>query len=229
MAEEKKILLVDDEKDIRELLTYNLEKEGYTVESTSSGIRAVEIAREFLPDLILLDIMMPHQDGVETCRQLREIKELNSTHIVFLTARAEEYSEVAGFEVGADDYIIKPIKPRALISRLNAALRRKRKMSDESDTIKIRDLLIDKTSYSITIGERQITLPKKEFELLYFLAKRPNKVYNRENLLENIWGTDVYVLARTVDVHIRKVREKIGDGYISTVKGVGYKFIAADN
>jgi len=229
MVDEKKILLVDDEKDIRELLTYNLEKEGYSVKSTSSGIKAVEIALAFLPDLILLDIMMPDQDGVETCRQLREIKELNSTHIVFLTARAEEYSEVAGFEVGADDYIIKPIKPRALTSRLNAALRRKRKMSDESDIISIRDLIIDKTSYSITIGKRQITLPKKEFELLYFLAKHPNKVYKRDNLLENIWGTDVYVLARTVDVHIRKVREKIGDGYISTVKGVGYKFIATDN
>jgi len=229
MAAEKKILLVDDDKDILELLTYNLEKEGYLVKTSSDGINAVEVARVFLPDLILLDIMMPYQDGVETCRQLREINELNSTHIIMLTARSEEYSEVAGFEVGADDYIIKPIKPRALISRISAALRRKNELHNESDTILIRDLLIDKSSYSITIGDRKITLPKKEFELLYFLAKNPNKVYDRNNLLESIWGTDVYVLARTVDVHIRKVREKIGNGYISTVKGVGYMFISSNN
>ncbi len=229
MAAEKKILLVDDDKDILEMLTYNLEKEGYIVKSCSDGIKAVEFSRVFLPDLILLDIMMPYQDGVETCRQLREISELNSTHIIMLTARSEEYSEVAGFEVGADDYIIKPIKPRALISRISAALNRKKELHEEADTIQIRDLLIDKSSYSITVGEHQITLPKKEFELLYFLAKNPNRVYDRKILLERIWGTDVYVLARTVDVHIRKVREKIGDGYISTVKGVGYKFISTNN
>lgn len=229
MASEKKILLVDDDKDILEMLTYNLEKEEYVVKTSSDGIKAVETARIFLPDLILLDIMMPYQDGVETCRQLRNIKELNNTHIIMLTARSEEYSEVAGFEVGADDYIIKPIKPRALLSRISAALRRKKEFLEESDTILIGDLLIDKSSYSITIGDRQITLPKKEFELLYFLAKNPNKVFDRNNLLESIWGTDVYVLARTVDVHIRKVREKIGDGYIRTVKGVGYKFISSNN
>jgi len=172
---------------------------------------------------------MPHQDGVETCRQLREINELNNTYIIFLTARAEEYSEVAGFEAGADDYITKPIKPRALISRLNAMFRRKKNLADQKNHIEIRDLIIDKTSYAITVGNRQVTLPKKEFELLYFLANNPNKVYNRDELLKNVWGTDVYVLARTVDVHIRKVREKIGDGYISTVKGVGYKFIYSEH
>ena len=152
-----------------------------------------------------------------------------SAVIVFLTARAEEYSEVAGFDAGADDYIIKPIKPRALISRIEASFRRKKKLDRSDDLIKIADLEIDKSSYAVTIGENKITLPKKEFELLYFLAAHPNRVYGREELLKKIWGTDVYVLARTVDVHIRKVREKIGNDYISTVKGVGYKFTDADN
>ena len=224
MPDNRKILLVDDEKDILELLSYNLDREGYSVKTATNGKKAVEIAKEFIPDLILLDIMMPEQDGVETCRQLRELRELNDTFIIFLTARAEEYSEVAGFDAGGDDYINKPIKPRALISRLNAMLRRKKKLAKKEDIIEIADLRIDKTSYSILVGKREITLPKKEFELLYFLAENPNKVFSRDELLKNIWGTDVYVLARTVDVHIRKVREKIGNGYISTVKGVGYKF-----
>jgi len=224
MADNRKILLVDDEKDILELLSYNLDREGYSVKTASNGKKAVEVAMEFVPDLILLDIMMPEQDGVETCRQLRELPDLNDTFIIFLTARAEEYSEVAGFDAGGDDYINKPIKPRALISRLNAMFRRKKKLAKKEDIIEISDLKIDKTSYSILVGKREITLPKKEFELLYFLAENPNKVYSRDELLKNIWGTDVYVLARTVDVHIRKVREKIGNGYISTVKGVGYKF-----
>lgn len=223
MAENRKILIVDDEKDILELLSYNLEKEGYKVKVANNGRKAVEIAREFIPDLILLDIMMPEQDGVETCRQLRMINELNETFIIFLTARSEEYSEVAGFEAGGDDYLNKPIKPRALISRLKAMFRRKKKLAKKEDIIEIGDLRIDRTSYTISVGKRIVTLPKKEFELLYFLAENPNKVYSRDELLKNIWGTDVYVLARTVDVHIRKVREKIGEGYISTVKGVGYK------
>jgi two-component system alkaline phosphatase synthesis response regulator PhoP len=224
MADNRKILLVDDEKDILELLSYNLDQEGYRVKTATNGKKAVEVAKEFIPDLILLDIMMPEQDGVETCRQLRKLSELNDTFIIFLTARVEEYSEVAGFDAGGDDYINKPIKPRALISRLNAMFRRKKKLAKKEDIIEIGGLRIDKTSYSILVGKREITLPKKEFELLYFLAENPNKVYSRDELLKNIWGTDVYVLARTVDVHIRKVREKIGNGYISTVKGVGYKF-----
>lgn len=225
MAKEKRILLVDDEKDILELLRYNLEKEGYEIEIARNGKEAVTVAKEFLPDVILLDIMMPGQDGVETCRQLREVPTLISTYIIFLTARSEEYSEVAGFDAGADDYIIKPIKPRALISRIQASFRRKKKLDKSEDLIQIRDLTIDKSSYSVKIGNSKVTLPKKEFELLYFLAGHPEKVYSRDELLERIWGTDVYVLARTVDVHIRKVREKIGNDYISTVKGVGYKFI----
>jgi two-component system, OmpR family, alkaline phosphatase synthesis response regulator PhoP len=219
-----KVLVVDDEEDILEILQYNLKKEGYEVKTASDGIKAVQIGKTFKPDLILLDIMMPMQDGVETCRQLREATETKSAFIIFLTARSEEYSEVAAFENGADDYINKPIKPRALMSRINAVFRRDHKKKQTTEKVEIGDLSIDKSSYTVFIKGNPVTLPKKEFELLYFLAQNPNKVFNREDLLQNIWGSDVYVLARTVDVHIRKVREKIGEGYISTVKGVGYKF-----
>jgi two-component system alkaline phosphatase synthesis response regulator PhoP len=220
----QKVLVVDDEEPILELLKYNLEKEGYDVKTANDGQRAVEIAKKFIPDLVLLDIMMPKMDGVETCRQIREIPEMQKSFVVFLTARSEEYSEVAGFDVGADDYITKPIKPRALMSRISALFRREAKGSSPSNLITIGDLTIDRTSYTIKLNNREINLPKKEFELLYFLAQHPNKVFTRDDLLHNIWGTDVYVLARTVDVHIRKVREKIGEDYITTVKGVGYKF-----
>lgn len=222
-----KILVVDDDPDIVELLTYNLEKEGYVVVSATDGVKAIKVAVEFMPEVILLDIMMPRQDGVETCRKIREIPELQDAFILFLTARSEEYSEVAAFEVGADDYINKPIKPRALISRISALLRRESKKDLDLDQIRISDLVIDRTSYTIEKSGETIILPKKEFELLYFLAKHPNTVLNREELLQNIWGTDVYVLARTVDVHIRKIREKIGGNYITTVKGVGYKFMSS--
>ncbi|MCH7403497.1 response regulator transcription factor [Belliella kenyensis] len=219
-----KVLVVDDEPDIVEILSYNLNKEGYDVATAEDGVKAVKTAAKFIPDVILLDIMMPHQDGVETCRQIREIPELKNTFIIFLTARSEEYSEVAAFDVGADDYITKPIKPRALMSRIAALFRREAKKEQELTQIKIKDLVIDRTSYTIDKSGKTIILPKKEFELLYFLAKNPNMVFSRDELLQNIWGADVYVLARTVDVHIRKVREKIGDDYITTVKGVGYKF-----
>jgi two-component system alkaline phosphatase synthesis response regulator PhoP len=220
----QKVLVVDDEEPILELLRYNLEKQGYDVRTAIDGQVAVDTARKFHPDLVLLDIMMPRMDGVEACRQIRAIPELANTFIVFLTARSEEYSEVAAFDVGADDYITKPIKPRALMSRISALFRRDSKKKSSSNQIKIGDLLIDRTSYTIKVKGREISLPKKEFELLFFLAQNPNKVFSRDDLLQNIWGSDVYVLARTVDVHIRKVREKIGDDYITTVKGVGYKF-----
>jgi two-component system alkaline phosphatase synthesis response regulator PhoP len=219
-----KVLVVDDEESIVELLKYNLEKSGFDVRTALDGMKAVEIARKFTPDLVLLDIMMPKMDGVETCRLLRDTPELQKTFIIFLTARSEEYSEVAAFDIGADDYITKPIKPRALMSRIQALFRRDTKKSPPVELITIGDLVIDRTSYTIKLDTKEINLPKKEFELLYFLAQNPNKVFSREDLLQNIWGTDVYVLARTVDVHIRKVREKIGDDYITTVKGVGYKF-----
>lgn len=220
----QKILVVDDESDILELLKYNLEKEGYDVKTALDGIKGVDIAKSFHPDLILLDIMMPKQDGVETCRQLRDLPEMQNSFIVFLTARSEEYSEVAAFDMGADDYITKPIKPRALMSRISAMFRRESKKKKDVSKITIDEMVIDRSSYTVTIKEEKINLPKKEFELLYFLAQNPGKVFSRDDLLQNIWGTDVYVLARTVDVHIRKVREKIGEGYIATVKGVGYKF-----
>lgn len=219
-----KALVVDDEADILELLQYNLEKEGYEVRTAENGKKALEVARAFQPNLILLDIMMPVMDGVEACRQLKEIPALSNTHIVFLTSRAEEYSEVAAFDVGADDYITKPIKPRALISRLQALFRRSRPQKEDLEPIKVGDLVINKASYTVTLKGVPLVFPKKEFELLLFLAQNPNKVFSRDDLLLNIWGSDVYVLSRTVDVHIRKVREKIGEGYISTTKGVGYKF-----
>jgi two-component system alkaline phosphatase synthesis response regulator PhoP len=220
----QKVLVVDDEEPILELLKYNLEKQGYDVRTAIDGQVGVDIARKFHPDLVLLDIMMPKMDGVEACRQIRAMPELANTFVVFLTARAEEYSEIAAFDVGADDYILKPIKPRALMSRISALFRRESKKKSTSSQIKIGDLLIDRTSYTIKLKDKEISLPKKEFELLFFLAQNPNKVFSRDDLLQNIWGSDVYVLARTVDVHIRKVREKIGDDYITTVKGVGYKF-----
>src|SRR6187549_1202353 len=219
-----KVLVVDDEEPILELLKYNLEKNGYEVKTAQDGARAVDIAKRFVPDLVLLDIMMPKMDGVETCRLLRDLPELQKMFVVFLTARSEEYSEVAAFDIGADDYITKPIKPRALMSRISALFRRDSKKKGTANQIKIGELVIDRTSYTIKINGKEISLPKKEFELLFFLAQNPNKVFSRDDLLQNIWGSDVYVLARTVDVHIRKVREKIGEDYITTVKGVGYKF-----
>ncbi len=219
-----KVLVVDDEPDILELLQYNLTKEGYDVRAAGDGRKAIEIAKEFLPNLILMDIMMPSLDGVETARRLREMPEMINTFIIFLTARSEEYSEVAAFDVGADDYITKPIKPRALMSRISALFRRESKKTKQDDKVSIGDLVIDRKSYTVFVNSNAVTLPKKEFELLFFLAQNPNKVFSRDDLLQNIWGVDVYVLARTVDVHIRKVREKIGEDYIRTVKGVGYKF-----
>jgi two-component system alkaline phosphatase synthesis response regulator PhoP len=218
------ILVVEDEADIAEMLAYNLEKEGYKVRTAQNGQEAVDIAADFKPEIVLLDIMMPVMDGVEACRLMRENPDLNGMYIIFLTARAEEYSEIAAFNVGADDYIVKPIKPRALMSRIAAYFRREVKSNQKNEKISIGSLVIDKSSYTVTIDNNEVVLPKKEFELLYFLAQNPNKVFSRDDLLKNIWGTDVYVLARTVDVHIRKVREKIGSGYIATVKGVGYKF-----
>lgn len=223
----RKIMIVDDDPDILELLKYNLTRENYEVKTAKDGKKALDLAKDFRPDIILLDIMMPVMDGVETCRKIRENPDLADIFIIFLTARSEEYSEVAGFEVGADDYIAKPIKPRALNSRLAAYFRRDNKKSEtttSSDIIVSGSLKIDKSSYRVYKNNKEIILPKKEFELLYFLAENPNKVFNRDDLLENIWGNDVYVLSRTVDVHIRKVREKIGKDYINTIKGVGYKF-----
>ena len=219
-----RILAIDDEKDILLLLKYNLENEGYYVETSSSGKEGIELAQKSTPDLILLDIMMPGMDGIETCINLRKIDTIKNSYILFLTARVEEYSEVAAFEAGADDYITKPIKPRALISRIKSFYKRKFSSKNLANLLTIGDLNIDKDTYTITLKGEEIFFPKKEFELLYFLALNSKKVYSRDVLLRNIWGADVHVVARTVDVHIRKIREKIGQDFITTIKGVGYSF-----
>lgn len=220
-----KILAVDDEPDILEIISYNLNKEGYEVLTASNGADAIRMAREQKPDLIILDIMMPKMDGIETCRQIREIDKLKNTFVVFLTARDEEFVEIMGFSAGADDYISKPIKPRALLSRINAILRRSGgKEEVVQPKIQVNDLSIDRETYMVTKGKEQIVLAKKEFELLFLLASKPGKVFSRDMILEQIWGNDVVVINRTIDVHIRKLREKVGEDYIQTVKGVGYKF-----
>ena len=219
-----KILAIDDDKDILLLLKYNLESEGYYVETASSGKKGISIAQKINPNLMLVDIMMPEMDGIQTCIKLREIDNLKSSYILFLTARTEEYSEVAAFDAGADDYITKPIKPRALLSRINSFYKRASSKVSSLNSLKVGDLDINKDSYVVKLNNKEIFFPKKEFNLLYFLASNPKKVYSRDSLLRNLWGTDVHVVARTVDVHVRKIREKIGQDYISTIKGVGYKF-----
>ncbi len=224
----QKILIVDDEPDIIEFLKYNLKKEGYKVFSASNGIEAIEIASKKLPQLIILDLMMPGIDGLETCERIRNIPKLSNVLITFLSARGEDYSQIAGFEKGADDYITKPIKPKLLVSRIKALLKRyNNKATDSSSlkTIKIEDLIIDREKYSVIKSGTLVQLPKKEFELLVLLASASGKVFDRDEIFSKIWGDDIIVGERTIDVHIRKLREKIGDEYISTVKGVGYKFM----
>jgi two-component system alkaline phosphatase synthesis response regulator PhoP len=221
----QKILIVDDEPDILELIEYNLKKEGYQVFLASNGQDGINVAKKVQPDLIILDIMMPKMDGIEACRLMRAIPDFKNTFMVFLTARSEEYSEIAGFNVGADDYIAKPIKPRALVSRINAILRRNASNDEVSENkLEIGDLVIDRESYLVYQNGEKVVLAKKEFELLYLLASKPGKVYTREAILKNIWEDSVVVTNRTIDVHIRKLREKLGENYVSTVKGVGYKF-----
>ncbi|MGB0849705.1 MAG: response regulator [Bacteroidia bacterium] len=220
----KKILIVDDDQDIVDLVKYNLEKEGYKCYTANDGKEAVAKALDKLPDLILLDIMMPNMDGIEACRTIKANDKLKDIFIAFLTARGEEYSEIAGFEVGADDYITKPIKPRVLLSRIKAILKRK-KENVFSDVLQIGDISINRSSFDVKLRGENLVLPKKEFELLFLLASKPGKVFTREVILNKVWGMDVSVVDRTIDVHIRKIREKIGDHRIKTVKGVGYKFV----
>ena len=224
-----KILVVDDDADIVELLQYNLKKEGYHVETAFDGKQAIEKAIVFLPDLVLLDVMMPVMDGIEAGRQIKLLPELKNTFLLFLTARTEEQTEVAAFSVGADDFLSKPIKPMALMSRINAFFRREAAKLETGDILEIGGLIINKKKYSVVLADKtEVILPRKEFELLFFLAQKPNKVCGRDEILQKIWGTDVFVVERTIDVHIRKVREKIGEEYIRTLKGVGYMF-AIDN
>lgn len=216
------ILLVDDEPDIIELISYNLEREGYKVHSCNNGKQAIQKAEKIHPDLILLDVMMPEMDGMETCMELRENDRLKNTVIAFLTARGEDYSQIAGFDAGADDYITKPIKPRVLISRVKALLRRS--AAEQAEASNQSGITVNKEKYIVLKDGEELSLPKKEFELLALLLSQPGRVFTRENILASVWGNDVIVGDRTIDVHIRKLREKLGDHYFKTVKGVGYKF-----
>jgi two-component system alkaline phosphatase synthesis response regulator PhoP len=222
------ILVIDDEQDIRVLIKYNLEKEGFVISEAENGEKGLEMAKHQVPDLILLDVMMPGMDGIETCEKLKAIPMLKNTMICFLTARGEDYSQIAGFEAGADDYITKPIKPKLLVSRISAILRRKgaagQADAQESDTVNEKLIKIDRERYLISKAGEEMVLPRKEFELLALLMSKPSKVFHRDAIMTSVWGADVVVGDRTIDVHIRKLREKIGDEYIVTVKGVGYKF-----
>ena len=224
-----KILLVDDEPDILEFLSYNIIKEGYEVQTAQDGKEAIEIAKRFNPHLIILDVMMPEMDGIETCEILRQDKNFKNTIIAFLTARGEDYSQIAGFDAGADDYITKPVKPKVLISRIKALLKRFKPQEDKQEEgvplIKQSDLVIDRERYIVTKGDQELVLPKKEFELLVLLISKPDRVFTRDEIFSAVWGDNIIVGDRTIDVHIRKLREKIGDDHIKTIKGVGYKFV----
>ena len=219
-----RILLVDDEPDILEIIGYNLSQEGYQIITAKNGKEAVTKAKKDLPHLIIMDVMMPEMDGMEACEQIRKIPELSNTIIAFLTARSEDYSQVAGFDAGADDYIAKPIKPKLLVSKVKALLRRLKDEEQNSETLNVGGIEINREEYKIVKDNIEIILPRKEFELFYLLASRPGKVFKREEILDKVWGNEVIVGGRTIDVHIRKLREKIGDELFKTVKGVGYKF-----
>ncbi|MCF7559897.1 response regulator transcription factor [Sabulilitoribacter multivorans] len=219
-----KILLVDDEPDILEIVGYNLSSEGYQVIKAENGLEGVKKAKKELPHLIILDVMMPEMDGIEACEQIRKNPDLNNTIVTFLTARGEDYSQVAGFDAGADDYITKPIKPKVLVSKVKALLRRF-KEEDVDDTVKVGSLVINRDEYKIISKGKEIILPRKEFELLSLLASKPGKVFKRDEILDTVWGNEVVVGGRTIDVHIRKLREKLGDKSFKTIKGVGYKFV----
>lgn len=223
-----KILLVDDEPDILEIVGFNLANEGYTIITAENGLEAVKKAKKEKPHLIVLDVMMPEMDGIEACEHIRQIPELKDVIITFLTARGEDYSQLAGFDAGADDYITKPIKPKVLVSKVKALLRRYREEEKQGNIIKIGDLTIDRDEYNIILKGKKINLPRKEFELLSLLASKPDKVFKRDEILDKVWGNDVIVGGRTIDVHIRKLREKIGNNSFKTVKGVGYKFVSDD-
>jgi two-component system alkaline phosphatase synthesis response regulator PhoP len=223
---EIKILLVDDEPDILEIVGYNLKNEGYTVYTAENGVKAIEKAIKHKPHLILLDIMMPEMDGIEACEKIRNTEGLEHTVISFLTARGEDYSQVAGFDAGADDYITKPVKPKILVSKVKSLLRRVQKENSSIDTTTIGNIVIDREAYLIIKDGEKLVLPRKEFELFSLLSSKPGKVFKRDVILDRVWGNEVVVGGRTIDVHIRKLREKFGDHYFKTVKGVGYKFIS---
>ena len=222
--QETKILLVDDEPDIIEIIKFNLEKKGYQIYTASDGLEAIKISEKIVPHLIIMDVMMPNMDGIEACEQLRKDNKFSDTIIMFLSARGEDFSYVAAFEAGADDYVTKPIKPKVLVSKVKALLRRFKEDHKKDNILDFGDLIIDRDEYKIIRQEEEIFLPRKEFELIYLLASKINKVCKREEIMENIWGSGVVVGGRTIDVHVRKLREKIGNNYLKTVKGIGYKF-----
>ena len=222
------ILLVDDEPDILEIVGYNLTEKGYQVVTANNGVKAIEVAKEKKPHLIILDVMMPEMDGIEACEKLRSLPELANTVITFLTARGEDYSQVAGFDAGADDYITKPIRPKVLVSKVAALLRRFQKDVVNTEVMQIGNLQINREEYKVINKGNELILPRKEFELLSLLVSKPGKVFKREDILQKVWGNEVVVGGRTIDVHIRKLREKIGDKSFKTIKGVGYKFVAED-
>jgi two-component system, OmpR family, alkaline phosphatase synthesis response regulator PhoP len=229
-----KVLVVDDEPDIVEFIRYNLKKEGYDVFTAENGKMALKIAKEVIPHLVILDVMMPEMDGIEACEEMRKKPYLQDTIITFLTARGEDYSQIAGFEAGADDYLAKPIKPKVLVSRVKALLRRHKLFNDQSpshsspNVIKIGTLTIDRDKYVVTLNNEKLNLPRKEFELLVLLASDPERVFTRDEIYHKIWGDDIIVGDRTIDVHIRKLREKLGNSHFKTIKGVGYSFLADD-
>ena len=221
-----KILCVDDEPDILEILKYNLSNEGYNISTAADGKSAIEMAYNISPNLIIMDVMMPNMDGIEACEKLRSDDKFNDTIIMFLTARGEDYSHVAAYDAGADDYVTKPVKPKVLVSKVKGLLRRLKKViAKDINEIVFDDIKIDREKYKVYISDKVLNLPRKEFELLYLLASKPDKVYKREKIMESVWGSEVVVGDRTIDVHIRKLREKVGDKYFKTVKGVGYKFV----
>ena len=221
-----KILCVDDEPDILEILKYNLSNEGYNVSTAADGKSAIEMAYNISPNLIIMDVMMPNMDGIEACEKLRSDDKFNDTIIMFLTARGEDYSHVAAYDAGADDYVTKPVKPKVLVSKVKGLLRRLKKViAKDINEIVFDDIKIDREKYKVYISDKVLNLPRKEFELLYLLASKPDKVYKREKIMETVWGSEVVVGDRTIDVHIRKLREKVGDKYFKTIKGVGYKFV----
>jgi two-component system alkaline phosphatase synthesis response regulator PhoP len=224
-----KILLVDDEPDIIEIVKFNLAQVGYQIFSASDGLEAIEVAKKELPHLIVLDVMMPNLNGIDTCERLRQDDRFQNTIIMFLTARGEDYSLVSAYDVGADDYVTKPIKPKILVSKVKGLLRRYKEESKLKSALSFSNLLIDREKYKVFIAEDERSLPRKEFELLYLLASNPGKVFNRDTIMEKVWGTSVVVGDRTIDVHIRKLREKLGESFFKTIKGVGYTFISPEN
>lgn len=230
IPETPKILVVDDEPDIVEFLSYNLKKEGFNIYTSSNGKEAIQMVQKVHPHVVLLDVMMPEMDGIETCEKIRELSTNLNTLIVFLTARSEDYSQIAGFQAGGDDYVTKPIRPKVLVSRLKALIKRygvrTGKTEERDSVLRFNDLIIDVEKHMVFVGEKELLLPRKEFKLLQLLSSKPSRVFTREEIFDQLWGTDIFVGDRTIDVYIRKLREKIGDSRIVTVKGVGYKFEA---